>query len=678
MKKRVLLKAAVMALGVAGGICRSVALSHVDSRGLVMNAPLMNGLTFGAALLVLVLTLIFGLRLPEPVETDDSRKFAGFGAMVAGVGLGVAEISRYLGETGSLSLWAGVLGVLAAICLFYAGFTRFTGRRTPAGALLMVNVYFLAHLIWQYRQWSWCPQLVKYALPVIGSAALLVACYQRCALLLGGGSRKRTDVFSLLAAGACLMAIPGQSAPFYGTMVLWMLLDDGEKDAVVTLPGPVKECLDRLEKNGYAAYAVGGCVRDALMGREPHDYDLCTAAKPDEIQRIFADRTQVLSGLKHGTVGISTDIGLIEITTFRTEGTYSDARHPDWVAFVEDIDEDLARRDFTVNAMAYSPRRGLRDPFGGAEDLKKKILRAVGDPERRFTEDALRILRGVRFSAREHLKIEENTEKCMFSLKENLNLLARERVYDELCKLITLADTDLLLRYGPILAEAVPVLKPTLGFDQHSPHHVYDVYGHTARVVAQVPSELVIRWAALLHDVGKPVCFTADETGRGHFHGHAEVGADLADRALRDLKAPTALREQVVTLIRLHMTPMPPDRKVLRRRVSRYGMETVERLLTLQEADFSGKGTGMGDPGPDFAAVEAVLERIRQENACLSLRDLAVKGSDLMDLGFPAGKELGACLDYLLSCVVEETLPNDKIALAAAALRWRQEQKMEE
>ena len=236
----------------------------------------------------------------------------------------------------------------------------------------------------------------------------------------------------------------------------------------------------------------------------------------------------------------------------------------------------------------------------------------------------------------------------------------------------------MLLRYGPILAEAVPVLKPTLGFDQHSPHHAYDVYGHTARVVAQVPSELVIRWAALLHDVGKPACFTADETGRGHFHGHAEVGADLADQALRELKAPTALREQVVTMIRLHMTPMPPDRKVLRRRVSRYGMETVERLLTLQKADFSGKGTGMGDPEPDFDAVETVLDQIRQENACLSLRDLAVKGSDLMDLGFPAGKELGACLDYLLSCVVEETLPNDKIALAAAALRWRQEHKMEE
>ena len=301
------------------------------------------------------------------------------------------------------------------------------------------------------------------------------------------------------------------------------------------LPEYVLFCLNRLEEKGYPCYAVGGCVRDALLGLTPHDYDLCTAATPQEMKNLFSDHALVLSGEKHGTVGIIRDHRVVEITTFRKETGYSDSRHPDSVAFVSEIEEDLARRDFTVNAMAYFPGRGLCDPFGGRKDLKKKILRTVGDPEKRFQEDALRILRGVRFSIRYGLKPEENTLRAMFSLKENMDSLARERVFDELCKLLPLATGDHLLLFAPIITQVIPALRKCVGFDQRNKHHIYDVYTHIAHVCEAVEGDIVLRWAALLHDAGKPDTFTLDEKGTGHFYGHAKVSAQIADETLRNL-----------------------------------------------------------------------------------------------------------------------------------------------
>lgn len=429
------------------------------------------------------------------------------------------------------------------------------------------------------------------------------------------------------------------------------------------LPEYVRQCMARLEENGYPCYAVGGCVRDDCLGLTPHDYDLCTSATPEVMETLFSHKQLVLAGEKHGTVGVVTDFGVVEITTFRTEGSYADSRHPDYVNFVRDVNEDLARRDFTVNAMAYSPSRGFADPFGGREDLKNGILRAVGDPTTRFTEDALRILRGVRFSVRFGLTPDKDTMDAMIALAPRMEKLAAERVFDELCKLLPLVTAEDLLRYAPILTTVIPELAPTMGFDQRSPHHAYDVFTHTAYVVEAAPTSLSLRWAALLHDIGKVAAFSLDENGGGHFYDHAPLSAQMADAILRRLKAPNALRERVVFLIDKHMIPTEPDKKLLRRRLSRFGEDALQELLALQKADFCSKGVSGNDP--QFEEIHRLLEEILQEDGCLQIKDLAIDGHDLMALGI-RGKAIGDTLDRLLSLVLEETVPNEKAALISA------------
>lgn len=434
----------------------------------------------------------------------------------------------------------------------------------------------------------------------------------------------------------------------------------------MALPEYVLGCLERLEKAGFRAWAVGGCVRDACLGKTPHDFDLCTDALPEQIQAAFPDRELVLAGVKHGTVGVVTPEGVVEITTLRTEGDYRDGRHPQWVKFVPELREDLLRRDFTINAMAWNPREGLQDPFGGREDLETGILRAVGDPEQRFREDVLRILRGVRFAVRFNLTVEENTLAAMETLAPLMEGLSRERVFAELCALLPGITGPELIRFAPVITEVVPELKPMVGFDQHSPHHAYDLYTHTAHVVGAVPGDLTLRWAALLHDVGKITTFTLDETGRGHFYGHAQASAEAADTILRRLKAPTALREGAAVLIRHHMTRLEEDKRLLKRRVRILGWETVEELLQLQEADMGSKGTGEEQDFDQFRRIRALLGEIRAENACLRLQDLAVNGKDMMALGL-RGPDIGKTLNALLDAVLEERVPNDREALLREA-----------
>ena len=427
------------------------------------------------------------------------------------------------------------------------------------------------------------------------------------------------------------------------------------------LPPNVHVCIEALEKEGFSCYAVGGCVRDALLGLIPHDYDLCTAAKPETIAQIFAGHTLVRSGEKHGTIGVVIDGAVYEITTYRTEGDYTDGRHPGWVEFVDDITLDLSRRDFTVNAMAYSPTRGYADPFGGRQDLKDGVLRCVGEAEKRFSEDALRILRGVRFAVRYGLEVEKDTKNAMYRLAPLMENLARERVFDELCKLLPLVNAEDLLAFAPVLTQVIPELMPLMGFDQKNPHHQYDIFTHTAQVVAGTPADLAVRWAALLHDIGKPGCFSQDEQGIGHFYGHAKLGAQIADSILLRLKAPTALRQRVVLLVEQHMTPLEPDKKLLRRRLSKLGSEAVHQLLALQRSDMGAK------PADDsrFSQIQLLLQEIEAENACLSIRDLAVSGHDLMDLGY-RGPAIGQALQFLLEQVLDERVENEKEALLKA------------
>ena len=430
------------------------------------------------------------------------------------------------------------------------------------------------------------------------------------------------------------------------------------------LPEYIQTCIRMLEEAGFAAYAVGGCVRDALLGLEPHDYDLCTDARPDGIRRVFAGFRQILAGEKHGTVTVLIEDNPVEITTFRTEGAYTDSRHPQWVEFVPEIEKDLARRDFTVNAMAYSPTRGFADPFGGQQDLKDRVLRAVGDPTARFTEDALRILRGVRFAVRFGLGVEEATLEAMKAQAFRMDHLSRERVFDELCKLLPLVSAEDLLRYRQIITQVIPELQPLWGFDQKNRHHIYDVYTHTAYVVAAVPADLTLRWAALLHDLGKPASFTLDEQGEGHFHGHAAISAELANEILHRLKAPTALRERVVLVIEKHMVWLEVTKPAIRRWISRLGIEAMQQLMILQEADTGGKGTENPKDNPYFSGIAALIREILAEDACLQIKDLAVNGHDLMALGL-SGKAIGQMLNRLLELVLDEEIQNEKAALLA-------------
>lgn len=434
------------------------------------------------------------------------------------------------------------------------------------------------------------------------------------------------------------------------------------------LPPYVRACMDMLENAGFAAYAVGGCVRDSLLGLTPHDFDLCTAATPEQVRQVFSDYRLVLAGEKHGTVTVVIGSQLVEITTFRLEGGYQDNRHPDWVKFVPTVEEDLSRRDFTVNAMAYSPTRGFADPFGGRDDLAKNILRAVGTPEVRFAEDSLRILRGLRFSVRYGLIPETATWEAMVSLAYLMENLARERVFDELCKLLPLVNARQLQAFAPVLCPVLPEIAPMLDFPQHNRHHAYDLMEHTARVVEAVPPRLPLRWAALLHDTGKPETCVMDGNGEGHYHGHAQVSARIADGLLLRLKASTALRRQVTDLISRHMTPLEPDKHLLRRRLGKYGIQETLELLELQKADYFATGTKPA-PGP-FPEISRLIQETLDEAACFSIRDLAVNGTDLLALGFAPGPRLGDCLARLLRLVQEDAIPNEKASLLQEARKF--------
>ena len=440
------------------------------------------------------------------------------------------------------------------------------------------------------------------------------------------------------------------------------------------IPEYVQNLMDRLENAGFQAWAVGGCVRDDALGITPHDYDLCTSALPEQTKELFSDHGMFLAGLKHGTVSVITEVDVVEITTFRTEGDYSDNRHPGWVKFVPTIEEDLSRRDFTINAMAYSPVRGYADPFGGLEDLKRKQLKAVGDPVQRFQEDSLRILRGARFAARFGMEIEEQTLRAMFSQGFLMDGLARERVFSELTKFFTLASAELIVQMEPLLTQVIPELGKCVGFDQKNPHHVYDVFTHMAVVTGKLPQEPTLRFAGILHDIGKPDTMSIDEQGRGHFYDHARVSAELAGDILHRLKAPTAFREDVVWLVSHHMSLYSTETKSVRKALSRHGIERLRRLTVLQKADMGGKGRGgKNDRRNQIDEFLRKAEAMAEREGETTLKALAVKGGDLLAIGYPQNAELGKALNRLLEAVIGEEAKNEKVALLALAKQWLEE-----
>ena len=428
------------------------------------------------------------------------------------------------------------------------------------------------------------------------------------------------------------------------------------------IPENVQAVLKTLEAAGHEAWCVGGCVRDALMGRSPEDWDVTSSARPEETLALFGHRG-LPTGLKHGTVTVKTEEGPVEVTTYRIDGTYRDHRRPETVAFSRSLDEDLARRDFTVNAMARNLRGELRDPFGGREDLRRGILRCVGEPDRRFQEDALRILRGLRFAATLGLGIEPGTAAAVRRNRDGLRNIAAERIQAEFFKLLPGKDAAEVLRGCP---EAFGVFWPELlamvGFRQRNRHHCYDVWEHTLHALAAAPGDLVLRCTMLLHDVGKPDSFTLDEQGVGHFYGHPAVSRDLADKMLRRLKCAAEFRETVVRLVEWHDRDIPRTDKSIRRALRILGEEDLRRLILVKRADNLGQAPAYWDRQKELDKAEEILDKLLAEDACFSLKQLALKGGDLLALGL-SGPAVGKALEELLEKVIDGVLPNDREAL---------------
>ena len=430
------------------------------------------------------------------------------------------------------------------------------------------------------------------------------------------------------------------------------------------IPNHVEYVLTTLEAAGHEAWCVGGCVRDALLGRTPEDWDVTTSARPEETLAVFGSQA-LPTGLRHGTVTVKTEEGPVEVTTYRIDGAYQDHRHPASVTFTRSVDQDLARRDFTVNAMAWNLRGELRDPWGGRADLEKKVLRCVGDPDRRFQEDVLRILRGLRFGAVLGFFIEPGTEEAIRRNREGLRDIAAERIQVEFFKLLTGKQAAEVLRSCP---EAFGVFWPELmamvGFDQRNRHHCYDVWEHTLHALAAVPGDPVLRCAMLLHDVGKPASFTLDEMGVGHFYGHPAVSRQMAEEMLRRLKCATEFRETVARLVEWHDKDIPRTDKSIRRALRILGEEDLRRLILMKRADNLGQAPEFWDRQKELDKAEEILDRLLAEETCFSLKRLAVKGGDLLALGL-SGPAVGRALEELLEKVMDGALPNEREALLA-------------
>jgi len=427
------------------------------------------------------------------------------------------------------------------------------------------------------------------------------------------------------------------------------------------MPVYVKNCIELLENAGYEAYAVGGCVRDTLMGKVPSDWDVTTSALPEEMQTVFKDFRLVETGIKHGTVTVLCEKNCVEITTFRIDGTYSDSRHPDNVIFSRALSDDLSRRDFTVNAMAYSEKTGVIDLFGGKKDLKCGVLRTVGQAKRRFSEDALRILRAVRFASTLDFEIEEKTLSAMYSCMHRLNEISAERIKTELFKMLCGNGCErVLTQYRDVVASVIKPVKATFDLAHRSPYHCYDVWTHTVKSICAAPKEPLIRFALLLHDLGKPDAMTEDENGRRHFKGHVEKSAAIAKDICEKLKMSAYEKTTLIQLVRLHDSSPPASRAEIKRWVRDYGADFLRLLLQVKKADIWAHSEKGRAREKERAKAELILEQIIAENACCTISQLAVSGTDLKALGVAEGKQIGAMLTLLLENVIEEKVENDK------------------
>ena len=447
----------------------------------------------------------------------------------------------------------------------------------------------------------------------------------------------------------------------------------------INIPADANELIHTLQNNGHSAYIVGGCVRDSILGRTPHDYDICTSATPSEMLEIFKDKKIIETGLQHGTVTVVVNGEPYEITTYRIDGLYSDNRRPDTVTFTDKLVEDLRRRDFTINAMAYNDEEGLIDPFNGMEDIKYKKISCVGRAEDRFGEDALRILRAIRFAAQLEFTIMPGTDWEIHKQYKNLENISIERINSEFCKIASSDDFCVeLLLYKDVFSLFIPELKDMFDFPQNNPWHIWDVFGHTIHAVEYCDSDdLVVRLAVFFHDFGKPHSYQDGEDGIRHFKGHGKVSADMTDSIMKRLRFDNETRNNVVELVYYHDATFEVGKKYVKRWLNKIGEKQFRRLLQVKKADNKAQNLELSsDRIKELSEIEALIDEVLQEDECFSLKDLAVNGKDLIGVGYKAGKELGNTLNKLLQLVIDGDCPNEKEKLLQEAGSLWMERRM--
>jgi tRNA nucleotidyltransferase (CCA-adding enzyme) len=436
-----------------------------------------------------------------------------------------------------------------------------------------------------------------------------------------------------------------------------------KEKASKVLPNYVRSILLRLETAGYEAYVVGGCVRDLILGLVPHDWDITTNAKPKDVIKIFSRQYVIPTGLKHGTVNVLCDKESIEVTTFRSDGEYTDNRRPDDVIFVSSLKEDLARRDFTMNAIAMSSTGDIFDFFNGTQAIENKIIACVGNPKTRFGEDALRILRAVRFASVLGFSIEDETKLAMLDEATRLECISFERKNAELTKMLCGKNAaPMLIEFSSLIAQILPEIKPMIGFDQQNRHHCFDLYEHTVVCLENTSPEPVLRWAALLHDIGKPNTFTIDDKGEGHFYGHGKVSCELARDVLNRFKFDTKSKNRILLLIKYHDADLIAKKTNVRKWLAKLGEEPFFQLVDLKRADNLAQS-------PEYQNRQAVLEDVLEiakeiisGRECLALNDLEITGKDCKNIGI-FGKNIGIALNSILTAVINEEFANERAVL---------------
>ena len=436
----------------------------------------------------------------------------------------------------------------------------------------------------------------------------------------------------------------------------------------IELPPYVNCAISMLERSGFEAFVVGGAVRDLLLGKIVSDFDITTSAFPSEIKEVFSGYRVIETGIKHGTVTVMIDGEPLEITTYRVDGEYEDNRHPKSVTFTRNITEDLARRDFTVNAIAFNPKTNILDPFGGVGDLENGIIRAVGNPYLRFCEDALRILRCVRFASVLGFNVEEETSNGVKALVHLLENVSAERIFSEVKKLVCGKNVGkIMAEYPVVMAKIIPPLEKSIGFEQKSKYHIYDVYEHTYRSLAVSENNLLVRLALLYHDCGKPYVFTEGDDGFRHFIGHQKKSSELAEESLLQLKCDSKTLSSVKTLVLYHDYKLTPEKKCIKRFLSKVSFEEARLIVEIKKADMATHSPEYRFSEFDAVKILDIIDEIEREGECVSLKTLAIGGDELMNLGIPKGKIIGEILKELLDLVICEELPNESLMLLEKA-----------